>query len=129
MVDNLFWIFLLIAGMWAFQLYLAVKQSQRFGEQIKEIRTAGTTTSVGIGGYRYRGGRAFVAIAQKDGIVTGSRVLTGLSVFANSKPWDKVIGMHISDLAEGKGLENEKRKRRDGAKSAAQTLLEQNSQT
>jgi hypothetical protein len=37
--------------------------------------------------------------------------------------------MHISDLAEGKGLENDKRKRRDGAKRAAQTLLDENAQT
>jgi len=128
-MEFLIWIFLLIAGMWAFQLYLAVKQSQRFGEQIKEIRTAGTTTSVGIGGYRYRGGRAFVALAQKEGVVTGARVLSGLSVFANSKPWDKVIGMHISDIAEGKGLESDKKKLSQGAKKAAETLIAENSQT
>ena len=128
-MEFLLWIFLLIAGMWVFQLYLAVKQSQRFADQIKAIRTAGTTTSVGVGGYRYRGGRAFVALAQKDGIVTGARVLSGLSVFANSQPWEKPIGMHISDLATGKGLENEKKKVIQGAQQAAKTLMDENSQT
>ena len=128
-MEFLLWIFLLIAGMWVFQLYLAVKQSQRFADQIKAIRTAGTTTSVGVGGYRYRGGRAFVALAQKDGIVTGARVLSGLSVFANSEPWEKPIGMHISDLVTGKGLENEKKKVIQGAQMAAKTLMDENSQT
>jgi len=128
-MEFLLWIFLLIAGMWVFQLYLAVKQSQRFADQIKAIRTAGTTTSVGVGGYRYRGGRAFVALAQKDGIVTGARVLSGLSVFANSQPWEKPIGMHISDLVAGKGLENEKKKIIQGAQQAAKTLMDENSQT
>jgi len=128
-MEFLLWIFLLIAGMWVFQLYLAVKQSQRFADQIKAIRTAGTTTSVGVGGYRYRGGRAFVALAQKDGIVTGARVLSGLSVFANSQPWEKPIGMHISDLVAGKGLEKEKKKIIQGAQQAAKTLMDENSQT
>ena len=128
-MEILIWIFLLIAAMWVFQLYLAVKQSQRFSDQIRDIRTPGTTTSVGVGGYRYKGGRAFVAIAQKDGIVTGARVLSGLSVFANSQPWDRPIGMHIRDLAEGKGLDEEKKKVVEGAKMAAKTLLNENSQT
>jgi len=61
-MEVLIWILLLIAVMWVFQLYMAVKQSQRFADALKEIRTPGTTTTVGIGGYRYRGGRAFVAI-------------------------------------------------------------------
>lgn len=128
-MEILIWIFLLIAAMWVFQLYLAVKQSQRFSDQIRDIRTPGTTTSVGVGGYRYKGGRAFVAIAQKDGIVTGARVLSGLSVFANSQPWERPIGMHIRDLAEGQGLEDEKKKVVEGAKMAAKTLLNENSQT
>ena len=128
-MEILIWIFLLIAAMWVFQLYLAVKQSQRFSDQIRAIRTPGTTTSVGVGGYRYKGGRAFVAIAQKDGIVTGARVLSGLSVFANSQPWERPIGMHIRDLAEGQGLEEEKKKVVEGAKMAAKTLLNENSQT
>lgn len=128
-MEILIWIFLLIAAMWVFQLYLAVKQSQRFSDQIREIRTPGTTTSVGVGGYRYKGGRAFVAIAQKDGIVTGARILSGLSVFANSQPWERPVGMHIRDLAEGQGLEQEKKKVLEGAKMAAKTLLSENSQT
>lgn len=128
-MEVLIWILLLIAVMWVFQLYMAVKQSQRFAEALKEIRTPGTTTTVGIGGYRYRGGRAFVAIAQKDGVVTGAKVLTGLTVFANAKPFNELVGRKLTDLLEGKGLEGKKKKFVEATQMAAKTLLDQNAQT
>lgn len=128
-MEILIWIPFLIAVMWVFQLYLAVKQSQRFSNDLREIRTPGTTTTVGMGGYRYRGGRAFVAMAQKDGEVTGARILSGLTVFANSKPFEDIVGHKLTDLVEGKGLENQKFKVVEATKHAAKTLLDQNAQT
>jgi DNA-binding transcriptional regulator of glucitol operon len=128
-MEILIWILLVIAVMWVFQLYLAVKQSRRFSDALKEIRTPGTTTTVGMGGYRYRGGRAFVALAQKDGVVTGARVLTGLTVFANAKPFNEPVGRQLTDLVEGKGLEGMKKKFVEATKMAAKTLLDQNAQT
>ena len=128
-MEILIWILFLIAVMWVFQLYLAVKQSQRFSNDLREIRTPGTTTTVGMGGYRYRGGRAFVAMAQKDGEVTGARILSGLTVFANSKPFEDIVGHKLSDLAEGKGLENQRFKVVEATKHAAKTLLDKNAQT
>ena len=128
-MEVLIWILLLIAVMWVFQLYMAVKQSQRFADALKEIRAPGTTTTVGIGGYRYRGGRAFVAIAQKDGVVTGAQVLTGLTVFANAKPFNELVGHKLTDLLEGKGLEGMKKKFVEATQMAAKTLLDQNAQT
>jgi len=128
-MEILIWILFLIAAMWVFQLYLAVKQSQRFSNDLREIRTPGTTTTVGMGGYRYRGGRAFVAMAQKDGEVTGARILSGLTVFANSKPFDDIVGHKLTDLVEGKGVENHRFKVVEATKHAAKTLLDQNSQT
>ena len=56
-MEILIWILFLVAVMWVFQLYMAVKQSQRFSNDLREIRLPGTTTTVGMGGYRYRGGR------------------------------------------------------------------------
>jgi DNA-binding transcriptional regulator of glucitol operon len=128
-MEILIWILFLIAVMWVFQLYLAVKQSQRFSNDLREIRTPGTTTTVGMGGYRYRGGRAFVAMAQKDGEVTGARILSGLTVFANSKPFEDIVGHKLTDLVEGKGLENQRFKVVEATKHAAKTLLDKNAQT
>jgi hypothetical protein len=82
-----------------------------------------------MGGYRYRGGRAFVALAQKDGVVTGAKILTGLPVFANAKPLNELVGHKLTDLAEGKGLENSKKKVVEATQMAAKTLLDQNAQT
>ena len=128
-MEILIWILFLVAVMWVFQLYMAVKQSQRFSNDLREIRLPGTTTTVGMGGYRYRGGRAFVAMAQKDGEVTGARILADLTVFANSKPFDEIIGHKLTDLVEGRGVENQKFKVVEATKHAAKTLLEQNAQT
>jgi DNA-binding transcriptional regulator of glucitol operon len=128
-MEFLIWILLLVAAMWVFQLYFAVKQSQRFSNDLKEIRTPGTLTTVGMGGYRYKGGRAFVALAAKDGVVTGAKVLSGLTVYANSKPFDLVIGKKLTDLVEGVGLEDQKFKIVEATKHAAKTLIEQNAQT
>lgn len=128
-MEVLIWIFLLIAVMWVFQLYLAVKQSQRFNDQLREIRTEGTTTAVGMGGYRYRGGRAFVALAQKDGVVTGARKMTGLTVFQSAKPFPEVEGRHIRELADGVGMDGLKFKLVEATKMSAKTLLNQKSQT
>ena len=122
-MEVLLWIFPIIAGMWVFQLWMAVKQSQRFSAQLREIREPGTTTMVGMGGYRYRGGRAFVALAHKDGIVTGARVLTGLSVFANGKPLDEVVGKTLTELAKGEPIPGHKKKVSLAAQNAAETLL------
>jgi DNA-binding transcriptional regulator of glucitol operon len=122
-MDVLPWIFVVVAVMWVFQLYLTVKQSRRFGERLKEIRTEGTTTTVGMGGFRYKGGRAYVALAQKDGVVTGARVMTGFTVLANPKDFDLVVGKKLTDLVEGLGLEGQKKKVVLATQSAAETLL------
>ena len=127
-MEVLLWIFPIIAVMWIFQLYMAVKQSQRFSNQLREIRTEGTTTTVGMGGKRYVGGRAFVALAHKDGTVTGARVLSGMSVFANGKALDEVVGKSLTDLAKGEPIPGLKSKVVKGAQNAAETLLKQKAQ-
>jgi len=127
-MEFLVWILLLVAAMWVFQLYFAVKQSQRFSNDLREIRTAGTLTTVGMGGKRYRGGRAFVALAAKDGVVTGAKVLSGFTVFAKSMPLEIVIGKKLTNLVEGVGIEGEKPKIIDATKHAAKTLIDQNAQ-
>lgn len=121
-MEVLIWIFLLIAGMWVFQLYLTVKQSQRFQDSVKAIRTEGTTTAIGLGGFRYKGGRAFVALAQKDGVVTGVRVLTGLSVLSNPKPFPSLEGRLVKDLLKLENMPGIKKKIALATVNAAETL-------
>lgn len=92
---------LVIAAMWASQLALAFMQSKRFQSDLSSLRKQGTV-AVGMGGRRYRGGRAFVALtANEDGIVQDGLVLKGLTVFAKSTKLSSYIGFSLDDIISG----------------------------
>lgn len=92
---------LVIAAMWASQLALAYMQSKRFQADLSGLRRQGTV-AVGMGGRRYRGGRAFVALtADKEGIVVDGLVLKGFTVFAKSKKLNNYIGFSLDDIISG----------------------------
>ena len=68
------------------QQVLAYRQSQEFNRATRALRKDGAV-SVGRGGRRYRGGRAFVAIAVDDrGFVRNAVSLQGWTTFARSRP-------------------------------------------
>jgi glucitol operon activator protein len=74
-----------VAG-WMVQMYLTFRQSKAFNTEVASMRHRGTV-SVGVAGKRYRGGRAFVAVAIDDrGIVRDARTLTGFTTFSRAKP-------------------------------------------
>ena len=73
-----------VAG-WFVQMYLTYQQSMAFNAQVRGLRSAGTV-SVGASGKRYRGGRAYVAVAVDDRrIVRDALVLSGWTTFARGK--------------------------------------------
>ena len=61
-----------VAG-WIVQLYVTYQQSMAFNTAGRATLQAHGTVSVGVGGKRYRGGRAFVAIAVDDRGVVARR--------------------------------------------------------
>ena len=74
-MSNIGKLFILIGIMWLFQLWFAYKQAKIFQDDIRGLRKQGTM-AIGIGGRRYRGGRAFVALtAGDDDIVKDGMVL------------------------------------------------------
>ena len=94
-MSNLAKIFILIGIMWLFQLWFAYKQAKIFQEDIRGLRKQGTM-AIGVGGRRYRGGRAFVALTCDDsGIVKAGMVLKGFTIFAKSKPLSSYTGFSI----------------------------------
>lgn len=123
-MEILIYIFLVIAAMWVLQLYYAAKQSMRFSKSLREVRALGRT-SVGIGGFRYRGGRAFVALSEKDGIVVGAKVLVGLTVFASPADCPQLVGKPLTALANGEQMETLRKKEQEAAKMAAEVLLKE----
>ncbi|HWL49312.1 MAG TPA: transcriptional regulator GutM [Acidimicrobiia bacterium] len=73
-----------VAG-WMVQTYFTYRQSMAFNRDVMALRNKGTV-SVGVAGKRYRGGRAFVAIAIDDhGVVKDALTLTGFTTFSRAK--------------------------------------------
>jgi DNA-binding transcriptional regulator of glucitol operon len=109
--------------MWAVQLALAFMQAKRFQADLKSLRMQGTS-AVGMGGRRYRGGRAFVALTSNEmGIIQDALVLKGFTVFANSKKLSSYIGFSLIDIISGsrEGVD-EPKKVREAAIMSAQLI-------
>jgi DNA-binding transcriptional regulator of glucitol operon len=124
-MSNLGKLFILIGIMWLFQLWFAYKQSKIFQNDIRGLRAQGTM-AIGMGGRRYRGGRAFVALtADENGVVKDGMVLKGFTIFARSKPINTYTGFSINQIASGDLIvENEKKKVQEAAANSAQHILD-----
>jgi len=124
-MSNLGKLFILIGIMYLFQLWFAYKQGKIFQEDIRSLRKQGTM-AIGVGGGRYRGGRAFVALTCNDsGIVKAGMVLKGFTIFAKSKPLNAYTGFSIEEIASGNRVaEGEKKKVQAAAASSAQHILD-----
>jgi glucitol operon activator protein len=114
---------LVIAAMWASQLALAYLQAKRFQGDLKALRAKGTV-AVGMGGRRYRGGRAFVALAaDQSGVIVDGLVLRGLTVFAKSRPLHSYTGFSIEEIISGnREVESDPKKIREAAVQSAEHI-------
>ncbi len=123
--------FLLLAAVvagWIVQSYLAYRQSQRFMSAVRSLREQGTV-SIGLGGKRYLGGRAYVAIAVDDhGKVADALTLTGLTTFARPGRVTALRGAKVNQLKGDREIPGLSKQQRDAARQAA-TLLKQGGST
>ena len=120
---DLFLIFFALAALWLVQLWLTWNQAKRFMDDVRRLRQKGTV-AIGVGGRRYRGGRAYVALATKGApTVVDALVLSGLTVRARSKELPDLIGADLQELAAGGAPAHLRQKIRDAAAQAAGTLL------
>ena len=112
---------LLIAAMvagWMVQMYLTYQQSMAFNRQVLALRRQGTV-SVGVAGKRYRGGRAFVAIAIDDhGIVRDALTLKGWTTFSRGRPLPGLIGLRTSRIVAAKALDGLSTQQHEAARQA-----------
>jgi glucitol operon activator protein len=107
-----------VAG-WAVQLYLSYQQSRAFNDQVRRLRTSGTV-SVGSGGRRYRGGRAFVAIAvDEHNIVRDALVLSGFTTFARARPVPALFDLKLNAVGGERSIPQLSRQQREAARQAA----------
>lgn len=110
-----------VAG-WMVQLYFSYRQSMAFNRSVTRLRADGTV-SVGAGGRRYRGGRAFVAIAVDErGIVRNAITLQGFTTFARSRPLPALFDVKVSQVRGDRDVPGLTAQQRDAARQAA-TLL------
>jgi glucitol operon activator protein len=107
-----------VAG-WVVQLYLSYQQQMAFNGRVKQLRASGTV-SVGSGGKRYRGGRAFVAIAVDDrGIVRDAISLSGFTTFARARPAPALFDLKLNAIRGDKAIPQISRQQREAARQAA----------
>jgi DNA-binding transcriptional regulator of glucitol operon len=113
-----------VAG-WVVQLYLSYQQSMAFNRDVTALRKHGTV-SVGVAGRRYRGGRAFVAIAvDEHGKVVDAISLSGLTTFARSRPIPGLRGVKVNQVKGDREITGLTRQQRDAARQAATLLKNQ----
>lgn len=111
-----------IAAGIALQMYMTYKQTTAFSSAVRSLRQHGTV-AVGGGGKRYRGGKAFVAIAADDrGRVTKAVSLTGWTTFARPVDLPNARGLRLSELRRDEPIPAIDPRQRDALQNAAQTL-------
>lgn len=117
-----------VAG-WMVQLYLSYQQQMAFNRDVLGLRRSGRV-SVGVGGTRYRGGRAFVAIAVDDsGVVRDAVTLRGWTTFARARRLPGVIGHRAREIRGTREIPGLDRQQREAARQAAELLERKGSTT
>jgi len=110
-----------VAG-WMVQTYLTYRQSMAFNRQVAGLRSRGTI-SVGVGGNRYRGGRAFVAIVVDDrGIVRDAVVLSGWTTFSRGRSLPALQGVRLNKIRGDAPLPGLTKPQRAAARHAAELV-------
>lgn len=111
-----------VAG-WAVQMLLGYRQSRAFRRDTALLQPYGQIT-VGTGGRRYRGGRAFVALAvDAGGKVRAASVLRGWTTFARSRSLEAVVGKRVTTLAAQTPVSGLDAPVRDACRQAAELLI------
>ncbi len=122
--------FLLLAAVvagWVVQLYFTYRQSMAFNEEVRGLRAAGKV-SVGVAGNRYRGGRAFVAIAvDEHGVVRDALTLRGWTTFARARPLPGLLGLKANQVKGSREVPTISRQQREAARQAVELLHRQES--
>jgi len=108
-----------VAG-WVVQLVLTYRQSMAFNTTVRGMRTQGVV-SVGVAGRRYRGGRAYVALAVDPATATvqDARTLRGFTTFARAKTLPSLVGLRVNVVRGEREIPQLSRQQRQAARQAA----------
>jgi glucitol operon activator protein len=119
--------FILLAAVvlgWIVQAYLTYQQSVAFNDQVRALRRSGTV-SVGVAGNRYRGGRAYVAVAvDETKVVRDALTLSGWTTFARGRSLPALVGARVNQVKGDRDFPGLSKPQREAARQAV-TLLQQ----
>jgi len=119
--------FILLAAVvlgWIVQAYLTYQQSMAFNDQVRTLRRSGTV-SVGVAGNRYRGGRAYVAVAvDETKVVRDALTLSGWTTFARGRSLPGLVGAKVNQVKGDRDFPGLSKQQREAARQAV-TLLQQ----
>lgn len=108
-----------VAG-WVVQMYFTYRQSMAFNKEVFGLRGRGIV-SVGVGGKRYRGGRAFVAMAIDDrGVVREALTLTGFTTLSRAKPLPGLVNVKTSRILAQERLPGLSKPQQEAARHAVE---------
>lgn len=111
----------MMAG-WMVQLYFSYRQQMAFNDQVRTLRRSGRV-SVGVAGKRYRGGRAFVAIAVDDaGVIRDALSLSGWTTLARGKPLPALFDRKVAHVTGDREIPGLTPQQRDAARQAISLL-------
>lgn len=104
------------------QTVMSLRQAKSFTRAVTALRRKGTV-AVGVGGRRYRGGRAYVAlVTEGSGTVVDALVIRGFTTLARARPLSSVRGVRLARLCSAGDIAGLRANEREAARQAAQTL-------
>jgi glucitol operon activator protein len=115
---SMLWLIAAVVAGWMVQMYLTFQQSMAFNRQVVSLRRQGTV-SVGVAGRRYRGGRAYVALAlDEQGVVRDALTLSGWTTFARAQPLPDLVGVTTRRVRGDRLLPGLTRQQHEAARQA-----------
>jgi len=121
-MDTAFLLLAAVVGGWIVQMYLTYQQSMAFNRQVRTLRQSGTV-SIGAGGKRYRGGRAYVALAvDEHKIVRDALTLSGWTTFARGRALPALVGAKANQVLGERDYPGLSKQQRQAARQAVELL-------
>lgn len=123
MMDSVLLLLAAVAAGWVVQIFMTLRQSTAFNKRVVALRSQGIVV-VGVAGNRYRGGRAYLALAAEDGTVRDAISLQGWTTLAKGRTVPALRGVAVSTVEGETEIPGLTRQQRAAARLAVQSLRE-----
>lgn len=99
-MNQLGWVFLLLALAWIGQLALSLLQTRRFYRQVAQMRQGSYASATGLAGSTWRRKVYGVLVVDEDLSIMRAGQLSGFTVFAGVKPVNTVTGLPLARIED-----------------------------